>query len=1250
MWSLKEDSIDITMDIDLNNLDAKLKSAESKINKFSESVEWINPKINLNTSETITWIDNINKKLKLLKKSSNFKPKIDISELKEKINSLKTVAQKTAIDTWKSINWVEFSKLSNKIIKLKVKLIELKKLQSQLVKAWWLKTDSYKRVSTAVNDINFKLTEANKRMRRLRTTWDQTVWRLTSLFNKFSISLSSVVRAFAWFYIMQKAIAAINFVTNWAADAFIEFESALANVNKAMDLTKQELDLIWDSFLDMSKTMPTTAVELTNIGASLWRMWLEKENVIALTQVIWQLKTTVDWIDAQQAAEELFRLLDVSWQTVTDFDNISSALTWLANNFKTTEWGMLHFVNQISWLWATTNMSAQDLLWFAAAFTDAWIKAEWWWTAFVKATSMMQTAVVTSSEKLKIFWSLIGQTADEFKKSWNENSADTMIKVLEWINSQWEKSVLVLQELFWKNIRVQNALTRVAAKHWLLEKAVRSSREEMVKNSARITEYNKRLNTTEAMLQVNTNRWKAWQTKIWKSTSKVKLALSDLWIQILAFSSFVWVILDWLLLVIQIFLSWVVVGFGWMVSLAGWIIWWLIDIFKNIWVVLSWLVDNAKIAAHNFWEAFQNVPTAIQSILRIAMKAIIWLINAPGRLINLLVKKLTDVIPWLSELLWNIKVPPIDSSVVDWLIKIEWAVEPVYQSFKKLSWLKFNNLQKWFDIWRKISWFWVKLADSAIWWFMSKLNTYEQWKDDISWTWKQYNIKDTWDNLNNVLKQITDDLEDTEEDLGWWTWWWRHKWWSRKWWARQKVLNSEALSLSDQLWLLKLIEEQEIFIANNNEEVLEAKKRRLNSIKELLNRYNKSSKEWLQIQKEILSVQTSIRATNNAIFNEKKKYLDWLNSEADKEKDIYTRYKKRLRVLNWLIDLQSEYADDKEKIISINEKILDSENNIIESIEELKASQKNAANEFGDSIWSELDNASDKVDELARSISSITTELEKLESSLDKSLSKLDKTKDDKLSSAALDIYEERKKLEEKLNDLKRKWVDDTYLWLSESQIKDMWKDANYWWTYNSDDLLKYKQILSDISKLNNEEKLIKENISDKDKLNDDIKKWKLTKVEKIIEDIKIQREQLLEKYNEEKDRLEEEKAAEEQKFADAKTRLNKLNNLKTLIEKEFTTLILSEEEKRLESFRKQYYEAKRLLDILNEIKDAWWNVWSNIATSNIKDSLWVDNIQNKTDVKMDNTFIIKEEIDIKKAWKLLWKQISKAQKTNNTF
>jgi TP901 family phage tail tape measure protein len=287
----------------------------------------------------------------------------------------------------------------------------------------------------------------------------------------------------------------------------IEFESAFTGVAKTVDGTAQQLSSLQNRILTMSKTMPASAADIAKVAESAGQLGIELNNIPEFSKVIIDVSNSTN-LDYDTASSSFAKFANITKMSQNDFDKLGSSVVALGNNFATSEADIVEMSMRLGSAGTQIGLSQAEITGVAAALSSVGLEAENGGTALSRVFADMQVAVETGGESLTNFSKISGKTEKEFKNLFKENSIGALqefIKGLSNAENSGQSAIAMLDEMGVSEVRVRDALLRLANSSELLTQATDLSSNAWKENNALATEAEKRYSTTESQIQITKN-------------------------------------------------------------------------------------------------------------------------------------------------------------------------------------------------------------------------------------------------------------------------------------------------------------------------------------------------------------------------------------------------------------------------------------------------------------------------------------------------------------------------------------------------------------------------------------------------------------------------------------------------------------------------------------------------------------------------------------------------------------------------
>ncbi len=288
-----------------------------------------------------------------------------------------------------------------------------------------------------------------------------------------------------------------------AFGAATAFESAFAGVRKTVDATEEQYAKLEKGIIDMSKSIPATAVEISGVAEAAGQLGIEQDSILDFTRVMIDLGESTN-MNADDAATTLARFANVTGMAAEDYSRLGSAIVGLGNNFATTESAIAEIAQRMAGTGAVVGMTEADMLGFAAAISSIGMEAQIGGTSISSFASDMAQAVSVGGKDLKKYAKVAGMSAKEFKKLFKEDATGAIQAFIEGLGKA-EDPIKVLSDMGLNESGLQRMLLGLANGGDLLANALDTAATEWEKNTALSEEANKRYATMESTLQMVKN-------------------------------------------------------------------------------------------------------------------------------------------------------------------------------------------------------------------------------------------------------------------------------------------------------------------------------------------------------------------------------------------------------------------------------------------------------------------------------------------------------------------------------------------------------------------------------------------------------------------------------------------------------------------------------------------------------------------------------------------------------------------------
>lgn len=340
------------------------------------------------------------------------------------------------------------------------------------------------------------------------------------------------------------------------AQSYIEFESAIAGVEKTVDATAEQMDELTAGIQNMSERIPATTTEIAEVAEAAGQLGIATEDILDFTEVMINLGESTN-LSATEAAEALAKFANITQLDPSDYERLGSVIVDLGNKTATTEQDIVDMATRLASTGELVGLTADEIMAMAATFSALGIEAEAGGTAAAKMLRQIEAAVsayepaidviertgyslrelelmqsnsssdfkaladsigltstelgkyVSNAKKLEQFAEISGTTAEEFRKDWGENAVgalDSFVTGLGKIHEEGGSVTNTLSDIAgMSEVRLTNAIQSLATSGGMLTETLEIANDAWEENTALAEEAGKRYETTESKLTIFNN-------------------------------------------------------------------------------------------------------------------------------------------------------------------------------------------------------------------------------------------------------------------------------------------------------------------------------------------------------------------------------------------------------------------------------------------------------------------------------------------------------------------------------------------------------------------------------------------------------------------------------------------------------------------------------------------------------------------------------------------------------------------------
>lgn len=254
--------------------------------------------------------------------------------------------------------------------------------------------------------------------------------------SKSTDALTQVTRRLAQAYTVLLAAQKGTEAIRQSVTAYGDFEEALTKVEKTTGLAQSELVKIAETLTDQSQNVtPTATNELLRYAEVAGQMGVTAtEDILRIASAADTLQVSTD-LAGDEAALLLTRILELGRnESVSNIDNLSSALVELGNNAKASESEIAFMTKELITGTQALDFSSAAALGLGTTLKELGRTGEASRSAFSRLSQVIKNAVNDGGDDLERLQKITGLTAKQFEKDLGDTPEQVIIKFLQGLN------------------------------------------------------------------------------------------------------------------------------------------------------------------------------------------------------------------------------------------------------------------------------------------------------------------------------------------------------------------------------------------------------------------------------------------------------------------------------------------------------------------------------------------------------------------------------------------------------------------------------------------------------------------------------------------------------------------------------------------------------------------------------------------------------------------------------------------------
>ena len=361
--------------------------------------------------------------------------------------------------------------------------------------------DKLTELNTTLNNTEAQLRDTTRELNLQSSAWTRAGAALTSFSTKARAVSSTMVSTgrtmTRWITTPLLGIATAS------VNAEIQFEKTFATVRKTVRGTEEDYARLEAASKKMSTQLAAGTDEINAVMSTAGQLGIETENIEAFTKTMIDLGNSTTDLDANTAATEIAKFINIMGTSQKDIDRLGASLAYVGNRYATTEAPIMEMAMRIAGAGKQVGMTEAQVIGVATALSSVGIEAQMGGSAFSKALIKMELAAETGGQSLTDFATVSGMTAEEFKDLWKADPTAAFIaftKGIAQMDDEGISAIATLQDLGFKEVRLRDTMLRTVSNTRLMEDAVADATRGWQENTALTEMAGKIYATTAAQL------------------------------------------------------------------------------------------------------------------------------------------------------------------------------------------------------------------------------------------------------------------------------------------------------------------------------------------------------------------------------------------------------------------------------------------------------------------------------------------------------------------------------------------------------------------------------------------------------------------------------------------------------------------------------------------------------------------------------------------------------------------------------
>jgi TP901 family phage tail tape measure protein len=286
-----------------------------------------------------------------------------------------------------------------------------------------------------------------------------------------------------------------------------KFESAFTSVERTTSLAGAQLENLRKQLIEISTTIPVAFEEVAAIATLGAQMGIASDSLDEFTTTVARF-SAITGITAEETAQSFGRLAQLMKVPVTEFENLSSAITYAGIRAVATDAEILKMSESIAASASNVGFAADEVIGYATAMASLKVRSAEARGVMIRTFRNIDLAVSQGGQRLQDFSRVLGVTTEEARSLWKQDPSKFFATFLEGANAAGNLNE-VMQDLGIVNVRELNVIQRLAGNMDVLTAALKDTREQFLLGTYASEAYAKKADDFASKVQVMTQTLQA---------------------------------------------------------------------------------------------------------------------------------------------------------------------------------------------------------------------------------------------------------------------------------------------------------------------------------------------------------------------------------------------------------------------------------------------------------------------------------------------------------------------------------------------------------------------------------------------------------------------------------------------------------------------------------------------------------------------------------------------------------------------